>query len=61
MSLGIHYYNTADRGRHDSTRTHSYVKDATVWDSIQEGGYVKALGIEIDEEEVRKIAQILLG
>lgn len=55
MSLGIHY-NTA-AGDIDIT---SYLKNKSVFDI--EGGYVKALegpglGIEVDEEMIRKVAQ----
>jgi galactonate dehydratase len=55
MSLGIHYNTEA--GEYDIT---SYVKDPKVFDV--EDGYVDALsapglGIEVDEEVVRKVAQ----
>lgn len=56
MSLGIHYNTEA--GEHDIT---NYIKNTSVWDV--KDGYVEALpgvglGIEVDEEEVRKVAQI---
>ena len=52
MSLGIHY----NVGGHDLT---SYVKDPTVWEVT--GGYMRlppgpGLGIEVDEEQVRKLS-----
>ncbi|KAE8391344.1 enolase C-terminal domain-like protein [Aspergillus alliaceus] len=55
MSLGIHYNTEA--GDYDIT---SYVKDASVFDV--KDGYVDALtapglGIEVDEETVRRVAQ----
>lgn len=55
MSLGIHYNTEA--GTYDLT---SYLKDPSVFNV--EDGYVKApggvgLGIEIDEDEVRRIAK----
>lgn len=55
MSLGIHYNTEA--GEYDIT---NYVKDPKVWDV--KDGYVEALtgpgiGIEIDEEEVRRVAE----
>ncbi|KAI9796935.1 MAG: hypothetical protein M1833_005881 [Piccolia ochrophora] len=55
MSLGIHYNTEA--GEYDLL---NYLKDGSVFDV--EDGYVKALqgvglGIEIDEEEVRKVAK----
>jgi galactonate dehydratase len=56
MSLGIHY-NTEGGGEHDIT---SYVKDANVF--AVKDGYVAALtgpglGIEVDEEIVRRVAK----
>lgn len=55
MSIGMHY--NLEAGEYDIT---SYVKDARVFD-VQDG-YVEAprapgLGIEIDEEVVRRVAQ----
>jgi galactonate dehydratase len=55
MSLGIHYNTEA--GEHD---LHSYVKDPKVFDVVD--GHVKALtgvglGIEIDEEAVRRVSK----
>ncbi|MCJ1337817.1 hypothetical protein MMC09_003101 [Bachmanniomyces sp. S44760] len=55
MSLGIHYNVLA--GDKDIT---NYVSDRSVWDVVD--GYVKGLdgvglGIEVDEEEVRKVAE----
>lgn len=55
MSVGIHYHTEA--GEHDIT---NYVKDPRVWD-VREG-YVEGLkgvglGIEVDEEEVRRVAR----
>lgn len=55
MSLGIHYNTEA--GEYDIT---NYIKDASVWDV--KDGYVEALkgvglGIEVDEEEVRRVAK----
>jgi galactonate dehydratase len=54
MSVGIHYNTEA--GEHDIA---SYLKDGSVFDVHD--GYVKALtgiglGIEVDEDEVRKVA-----
>ncbi|KAI4125042.1 MAG: hypothetical protein LQ347_005506 [Umbilicaria vellea] len=54
MSVGIHY--NLEAGEYDIT---NYVKDASVWD-VKEG-YVEGLkgmglGIEVDEEEVRRVA-----
>lgn len=54
MSIGIHY--NLEAGEYDIT---NYVKDASVWD-VKEG-YVEGLkgvglGIEVDEEEVRRVA-----
>lgn len=56
MSLGMHYNTEA--GSYDLT---SYIKDKTVFNVVD--GYVPALtgiglGIEIDEAEVRQVAQI---
>ncbi|BDD59355.1 hypothetical protein MPDQ_007577 [Monascus purpureus] len=56
MSLGIHY--NVEAGEYDIT---SYVKDPKVFD-VQDG-FVKALnapglGVEVDEETVRRVAQI---
>ena len=55
MSIGIHYNTEA--GDYDLT---SYLRDATVFDV--EEGYIRAptgvgIGIEVNEEEVRKVAQ----
>lgn len=54
MSLGIHY--NVEAGEYDIC---NYIQDRTVWDV--KDGYVEGLkgiglGIEVDEEEVRKVA-----
>ena len=55
MSLGIHY--NLEAGKYDIT---NYVKDKSVWDvkdGYVEGLHGEGLGIEVDEEEVREVAQ----
>ena len=55
MSLGIHY--NLEAGQYDIT---NYVKDKSVWDvrdGYVEGLHGEGLGIEVDEEEVRQVAE----
>ncbi|EGD94863.1 mandelate racemase/muconate lactonizing enzyme [Trichophyton tonsurans CBS 112818] len=57
MSLGIHYNTTESGEEYDIT---NYIKDRSVFDV--KDGYVKALegpglGIEVDEEEVRRVSK----
>ncbi|EGD84166.1 hypothetical protein H112_07857 [Trichophyton rubrum D6] len=57
MSLGIHYNTTESGEEYDIT---NYIKDTSVFDV--KDGYVKALdgpglGIEVDEEEVRRVSK----
>ena len=55
MGLGIHYNRAA--GAYD---INNYIKDASVWnvkDGYIEGLKGAGLGIEVDEEEVRRVAE----
>lgn len=59
MSVGIHYNTEA--GEYD---IHNYIHDKSVWNITD--GYVAGLrgpglGIEVDEDEVRKVAAIAIA